>query len=109
MDLLLNPIWPGDGGGGGSARADFNLRELPCYLSNTNEILPLLLKFIGEQDSVKKIVKGITCCHGNPSFNAMFSQILAFFDFFPFNYWFIQNYCQFFVSNLRNQYFLLIN
>ena len=33
----FNPIRPGgEGGGGGkaeSARADFNLRELPCYLT----------------------------------------------------------------------------
>ena len=36
-----------------SARADFNLRELPCYLSNTYETLPLLRKFIGKQDSGK--------------------------------------------------------
>ena len=44
----------GRGGGGGaeSARADFNLRELPCCLSNSYDILPLLLKSIGEQDSV---------------------------------------------------------
>ena len=67
----------GGGGGGGSARADFNLRELPCYLSNTYEILPLLLKFIGEQDFVKNLCQGITCYHGNPSFDAMF-----FFDIF---------------------------
>ena len=40
----------GGGGGGGeaeSASADFNLRRLPCYLSNTYETLLLLLKFIG--------------------------------------------------------------
>ena len=48
--LAVIPIWPG-GGGGGSARADFNLRELPCYLSNTYETLPLLLEIIGEQNS----------------------------------------------------------
>ena len=33
----FNPIRPGGRGGGGgraeSARADFNLRELPCYLT----------------------------------------------------------------------------
>ena len=37
-----------EGGGSGSARADFNLRELPCYLSYTYDTLPLLLKFIVE-------------------------------------------------------------
>ena len=67
-----------------SARADFNFWELPYYLISTYEILSLLLKCIGEQDSVKKIVKGITCCHGNPIFDTMFSQILTF-DIFSFN------------------------
>ena len=43
----------GGGGGAESARADFNLQELPCYISKTYNILPLLLKFIGEQDSTK--------------------------------------------------------
>ena len=42
----------GGGGLGGSARADFNLREFPCYLRYANEILPLLLEFIGKQDVV---------------------------------------------------------
>ena len=39
---------------------------------------PLLLKFIGEQDFGKILVKGITCCQGNPVFDAMFTQILTF-------------------------------
>ena len=47
----FNPIRLEDGG---SARADFNFRELPLYLSNTYQMWPLLLKFIGEQDSVKQ-------------------------------------------------------
>ena len=77
----FNPIRPR--GEAESARADFNLPELPCYLSKTYEILPLLLKFIGKQDFVKKVfVKGITCCHGNPFFDAMISQILTFWYFF---------------------------
>ena len=42
-----------DRGGVESARADFNFQELPCYLGITYEILPLLLKSIGKQDSVK--------------------------------------------------------
>ena len=67
-----------EGGGGGSARADFNFRELPCYLSNTYDLLPLMIKFIGEQDSGKMVCQGITCCHGNPIFDGMFSQILTF-------------------------------
>ena len=46
------------GGGAESARADFNLRELPFYLNHTYETLPLLLKFIGKQDFGKK------CCQG---------------------------------------------
>ena len=70
------------GAGGGSARADFKLGELPCYLSNTYETLPLLLKFLGKQDSVKGFVKGISCFHGNQIFDAMFNQILTFLIFF---------------------------
>ena len=53
----INPIRPGvGGGGGGSSRSNFNLRELPCYLNNTYETLPLLLNFIEGQDS------GFFCC-----------------------------------------------
>ena len=49
----------GEGGRAESARAGFNLRELPCYLSNTYEILPLkLLKFIGEKDFIKILCQG---------------------------------------------------
>ena len=55
--LQFNPIRPRDGGGGrggegDSVHADFNFRELPCYLSNTYDTLLISLKFIGEQDSV---------------------------------------------------------
>ena len=45
----------GQGGEGAeSARAHFNFQELPCYLSNSYEILALLIKIIREQDFVKK-------------------------------------------------------
>ena len=54
-DLNLIPA------GGGSVRADFNFRKLPCYLSNTYEMLPLLLKFnIGEQNSWKNILSRVS-------------------------------------------------
>ena len=46
------------GGEEGSARANFNFRELPWYLSNTYQMWPLLLKFIGEQDSGKILRQG---------------------------------------------------
>ena len=49
---LCDPRGGGGGGLGGSARADFNLREFPCYLRYANEILPLLLEFIEKQDVV---------------------------------------------------------
>ena len=67
-----------------SARADFNLRELPCYLSNTYKILPLLQKFIywRTRFGKKKIVKGITCCHDNPIFDDIFGQNFTFLTFF---------------------------
>ena len=54
-----NPIRPGGGGGRAeSARADFNFQKLPWYLSNTYQIWPLLLKFIGEQDYGKILHQG---------------------------------------------------
>ena len=43
-------------GGGGSVCANFYFRELPEKFG----------------------VKAITCCHGYPVFDAMFSQILTF-------------------------------
>ena len=60
----------GGGGGGGaeSARVDFNLRELPCYSGNTYEILPLLLKFIGKQDSIKIFCQGYNLLPRQPDF-----------------------------------------
>ena len=82
LELRLTLSGRGGAGEGGSARANFNLQEIPYYLSNTYEILPLSLKLIGEGDFVKKIVKGITCCHGNPICDAMFGQILTFLIFF---------------------------
>ena len=59
-----------------------DLQELPCYLSNVYETFPLLLQFIGEQNSANFFVKVIICCHGKPDFDAMFSQILTFLIFF---------------------------
>ena len=43
---------------------------------------PLLLKFIGKQDSGKFCVKDITCFDDNHFFDAMFTQILTFLIFF---------------------------
>ena len=65
-----------------SARTDFKFRELAWNLSNTYEILPLLLKFIGEQDSGKIFCQRYNLCRSNPIFDAMFSQILTFLIFF---------------------------
>ena len=31
----------------------------------------------------KILIKGVSCCHGNPVFDAMFTQILAFSEFSP--------------------------
>ena len=64
----LNPICTGGGGGGGDAQADFQFRKLPCYLSNTDEMLLLLLKFIGEQDSEKVFCHGILLVTMQPEF-----------------------------------------
>ena len=65
-----------------SVRADFYLRELPCYLSNTYEILPLLLKCIGEQDSVNIFCRGYNLLQWQPDFRRHFSQVLTFLTFF---------------------------
>ena len=48
---IRDGVWGEGGGEAESARADFYFRELPCYLSNSYETLPLLPKSIGEQDS----------------------------------------------------------
>ena len=42
---------------------------------------PLVLKFIGKQDSGEKCVKGITCYHCIPIIVTI--QIFTFFIFFP--------------------------
>ena len=73
-------IWPG--GRGGSACTDFNHRELPCYLSNTNEILPLVLKFLGEQVFIKEFCQGYNLLPWHYLIFDMFSQILTFLIFF---------------------------
>ena len=57
-----------------SARADFNVRELPCYLSSTYETLSRILKSIEEQDSRRIISSSMA----NNFFDTMFSQILTF-------------------------------
>ena len=58
--FVLNSIWPGEGGGGGNACTDFNLQELPCYFSNIYKTLLYLLKFIGEQDSIKNFLSRVS-------------------------------------------------
>ena len=77
FDLLILALF-GLEGGSESARADFIFQELPWYLSNSYKMWPILLKFIGKQDSGKILRKGMTCCHGNPVFDAMFTQTLTF-------------------------------
>ena len=77
--ILFNPIPPGGGGGGAeSAHADFNFRELPWYLSNTYQMWPLLLKFIGEQDSGKILHKGYHMLPWQPHFRC---HVYSNFDF----------------------------
>ena len=67
----FNPIRPGGRGGGAeSARANFNLRELPCYLSNIYKILPLLPKFIGEQVVLKNVCPGYGLLPWQPDFQS---------------------------------------
>ena len=85
MLALDKPVGGGGGGRGeggwqeGSACADFNLQELPCYLSNTHQILPISLQFIGEQDFVKLFCQGHNLL---PIFETMFSQILTLWYLF---------------------------
>ena len=68
-----------------TARADFNLRELPCYLSNTYETLPLLLKFIGEQGSGKRFCQEYKLLTWQPDFRHHVQSNFDFFDIFSFN------------------------
>ena len=76
----LNPILPGGGGGGAeNARADFNFWELPWYLSNTYQMWPLLLKFIGEQDSGKFLRQWHHILPWQPRF---WHRVYSNFDFF---------------------------
>ena len=70
--------------GAESARADFNLQELPCYLNNTYETMQLLLKFIGKQTSDNFFVKGISCFHCNQISKPCFVKYLPF-DIVTFN------------------------
>ena len=79
----INPIRPcgvggGRGGGGWSARADFNFRELPRYLSNTYQMWPLLLKFIGKQDSGKYLRQRYHMLPWQPRFRR---HVYSNFDF----------------------------
>ena len=67
------------GGGGGSARADFNFRELSWYLSNTYQMWPLLLKSIVEQDSGKNLRQGYYMLPWQPHF---WRHVYLNFDFF---------------------------
>ena len=85
-NLMLNPIPLGGGGGGGGgggkaegARADFNFRELPWYSSNTYQMWPLLLNFIGEQDSGKILCQGYYMLPWQPHFRR---HVYSNFDFF---------------------------
>ena len=73
----VNPIRPGERGEVPTPISTFE-NFLHILISNTYQMWPLLLKFIGEQDFGKILVKGITCCHGSPVFDAMFTQILTF-------------------------------
>ena len=77
--LSLTLFRLGRGGGGAeSARANFNFRELPWYLSNTYQMWQLLLNLLENKILQKFCVKGITCCHGNRVFDTMLTQILIF-------------------------------
>ena len=70
------------GGGGGT---DFNLRERFCYLSNTYENCTTFTQIYWKTRFwIFFFVKDISYCHGSQIFDAMFSQILTFFDIFFF-------------------------
>ena len=67
ISLLIPPGGVGVGGAE-SARADFYFRELPWYLSNTYQMWPPLLNFIGEQDSGKILRQGYHILPWQPYF-----------------------------------------
>ena len=55
-----------------------NFRELPWYLSNTYQMWPVLLKFIGEQDSGKMSRQGYHMLPWQPHF---WRHVYSNFDF----------------------------
>ena len=68
------------GGGGGKCPRRFQLSRNPLkflkqYLPNVATFTKM---FWGTRFWKKFCVKGITCCHGNHIFDAMFTQILTF-------------------------------
>ena len=83
MSAVLNPIPPGGEGGAESARADFNFRELPWYLSDTYQMWSLLLKCIGEQDSAKILRQGYHMLPWQPRFRHHVYSNFDFLNIFP--------------------------
>ena len=76
--IFKKPYSTGGGGGAESAHADFNFRELPSYLSNTYQMWPLLLKFIGVQNSGKILRQGYNMLPWQPRFR---HHVYSNFDF----------------------------
>ena len=74
--LSLTLFRLGRGGGAESARANFNFRELPWYLSNTYQI-------IGEQDSAKILRQGYHMLPWQPRFRHHAYSNFDFFNIFP--------------------------
>ena len=72
----------GGGGGAESARAEFNFRELTWYLSKIYQMWPLLLKFIGEQDSAKILLLGYHMLPWQPHFRCHVYSNFNFLNIF---------------------------
>ena len=93
QNLTLFGLEGGEGGGGGagveSVRADFNFRELPWYLSNTYQMWPLLLEFVGEQDSGKSLRQRYHILPWQPRIR---HHVYSNFDFFSIFLHYLTNY-----------------
>ena len=84
--MLFNPIPAGRGGGGGDGKCPrrFQLSRTSFIFKQYQPNVATFTKiYWGTRFWKKFCVKGITLCHGNHIFDAVFTQILTFLIFSP--------------------------